>query len=146
MSLWRAIEWQRLRANAEAMLSPQQRARIARAKAERLLTRAKEPWKDQPRVPAGSSEGGQFGSGGGGTAPTAAEKPEAKPSGGGAEAVDYSNLRTMPKSIEGFPIIKKPLGGAMLALGGSGGIAVSTSKKRRQSGKICHRIRKKHSM
>lgn len=45
------------------------------------------------------------------------------------EQVDLSNLKTLPKEIDGFPIIKKPLPGGMLAIGSANGIAVSTSKR-----------------
>jgi hypothetical protein len=74
---------------------------------------------DEPRDP-----NGQWTSGGGDGGAADSEKP--KPS------EDYSSLSTMPSSIEGVSIIKKPLGGATLAIGGSAGIAVSTSKRARE--------------
>src|SRR3954465_939050 len=49
----------------ETQLSIHQRFRIARARARRLLAREWDEGK-HPRVPAGSPDGGQFGSGGGG--------------------------------------------------------------------------------
>ena len=45
-------------------------------------------------------------------------------------AVDYSNLKNMPSSIEGVSIEKKLLSSpTMLAIGGSSGIALNTSRK-----------------
>ena len=56
--------------------------------------------------------------------------------GGGAEGGGaYHSLKDMPDSIEGVSIIKKPLPGGQLAIGGSAGIAVSTSKKAREAWK-----------
>jgi len=72
--------------------------------------------------PAGGSDAP---SSNGGKPGASEDKPSSdKPSKGG----DYSSLKTMPKEIEGVSIEKKPLAGGMLAIGGSSGIAVSTSR------------------
>jgi hypothetical protein len=48
---------------------------------------------------------------------------------GDASDLSYSSLRTMPSEIEGVSIEKKAMGGPYLAIGGSSGIAVNTSRK-----------------
>jgi HK97 family phage portal protein len=68
----------------------------------------------------GSEPSGGSGESGAGTSGDS-EKPE-------STSAKFSSLKTMPKEIEGTSIIKKSLPGGQLAIGGSGGIAVSTSK------------------
>jgi len=74
---------------------------------------------DQPRDPAGRWGEGGFGG-------HAESKPKDEPS---SDSPAYASLKTMPSSIEGVSIQKKPLQGSMLAIGGSSGIAVSTSRR-----------------
>lgn len=64
------------------------------------------------RVPAGSEDGGEF-----------------APGGGGASSTEFSSLKTMPKDIEGVVIEKRALYAPVLAMGGTNGILVNTSKR-----------------
>lgn len=71
--------WGHAKRNALARLKQTHRAAIARAQAAQTLARLREREWDEgkhPRVPAGSPDGGQFGSGGAGDAPKPKEPPQ----------------------------------------------------------------------
>ena len=97
----------------EKHLSLEQRFRIAKARSRRLLSKFDEG--QHPR-----DENGKWTDGG--------STNDSSDSSTTASA-DYSSLRTMPTTIEGVSIGKKALKGTMLAVGGSSGITLSTSKR-----------------